>query len=41
MSPAQGEAATQEVLAGSVERVTFHNPDNGFCVLYVKASEVE
>ena len=27
----------QEVLAGSVERVTFHNPDNGFCVLRVKA----
>jgi exodeoxyribonuclease V alpha subunit len=27
----------QEVLAGSVERVTFHNPDNGFCVLHVKA----
>ena len=26
-----------EVLAGLVERVTFHNPDNGFCVLRVKA----
>ncbi len=24
-------------LAGLVERVTFHNPDNGFCVLRVKA----
>ena len=34
MAPNQ---ATQEVLAGSVERVTFHNPDNGFCVLRVKA----
>src|SRR6478609_8026866 len=26
-----------EVLAGNVERVTFHNPENGFCVLRVKA----
>lgn len=26
-----------EVLAGSIERVTFHNPDNGFCVLRIKA----
>jgi len=26
-----------ENLAGLVERVTFHNPDNGFCVLRVKA----
>lgn len=26
-----------EVLAGSVERVTLHNPDAGFCVLRVKA----
>jgi exodeoxyribonuclease V alpha subunit len=26
-----------EVLAGMVERVTFHNPENGFCVLRVKA----
>ena len=28
---------TTEVLAGLVERVTFHNEDNGFCVLRVKA----
>ena len=28
---------TQEVLAGLVERVTFHNDDNGFCVLRIKA----
>jgi exodeoxyribonuclease V alpha subunit len=28
---------TREVLAGLVERVTFHNPENGFCVLRVKA----
>ena len=27
----------QEVLAGLVERVTFHNDENGFCVLRVKA----
>jgi exodeoxyribonuclease V alpha subunit len=27
----------KEVLAGLVERVTFHNADNGFCVLRVKA----
>ena len=28
---------TGEVLAGLVERVTFHNAENGFCVLRVKA----
>ena len=28
---------TTEVFAGLVERVTFHNEDNGFCVLRVKA----
>ena len=27
----------QEVLAGLVERVTFHNAESGFCVLRVKA----
>lgn len=27
----------REVLAGLVERVTFHNPETGFCVLRVKA----
>src|SRR6476661_1737524 len=26
----------REALAGLVERVTFHNPDSGFCVLRVK-----
>ena len=26
----------REPLAGSIERVTFHNPENGFCVLRVK-----
>lgn len=25
------------MLAGSIERVTFHNPGNGFCVLRIKA----
>ena len=29
--------APREALAGLVERVTFHNADNGFCVLRVKA----
>ncbi len=29
--------AGAEVLAGLVERVTFHNPESGFCVLRVKA----
>ena len=28
-----GPSPNREVLAGLVERVTFHNPDNGFCVL--------
>jgi exodeoxyribonuclease V alpha subunit len=31
------ESSTQEVLAGLVERVTFHNAENGFCVLRLKA----
>jgi exodeoxyribonuclease V alpha subunit len=30
------DANEREPLAGLVERVTFHNPDNGFCVLRVK-----
>src|SRR5262249_6876356 len=29
----QPEPSTQEVLAGLVERVTYHNAENGFCVL--------
>jgi exodeoxyribonuclease V alpha subunit len=33
----QREPSTQEVLAGLVERVTFHNSENGFCVLRIKA----
>lgn len=31
------KSSTQEVLAGAVERVTFHNAENGFCVLRIKA----
>ena len=30
-------AGVNEVLAGQIERVTFHNEENGFCVLRVKA----
>ena len=33
----QPETSTQEVLAGLVERVTYHNAENGFCVLRAKA----
>jgi exodeoxyribonuclease V alpha subunit len=32
----QPESSNQEVLAGLVERVTYHNPENGFCVLRAK-----
>ena len=36
--PAQLETGTPvETLAGTVERVTFHNAENGFCVLKVHA----
>src|SRR5678815_3902713 len=31
------DAGSQAVLAGLVERVTFHNAENGFCVLRAKA----
>lgn len=27
---------TKEHLSGAVERITYHNPDNGFCVLRIK-----
>ena len=30
-------SSEREVLAGAVERVTFHNEDSGFCVLRIKA----
>ena len=33
----QPESSIQEVLAGLVERVTFHNAENGFCVIRIKA----
>src|SRR6478672_9188719 len=33
----QPEPSAQEVLAGLVERVTYHNAENGFCVLRAKA----
>ena len=33
----QPQSSTTEVLAGLVERVTFHNTENGFCVLRAKA----
>jgi exodeoxyribonuclease V alpha subunit len=36
MNP-QPEPLTQEVLAGLIERVTYHNVENGFCVLRAKA----
>ena len=33
----QSASQGQEALAGLVERVTFHNAENGFCVLRAKA----
>src|SRR4051812_36473853 len=33
----QAHPSAQEVLAGLVERVTYHNAENGFCVLRAKA----
>ena len=32
----QPESSNQEVLAGLVERVTYHNSENGFCVVRIK-----
>jgi exodeoxyribonuclease V alpha subunit len=37
IDPAQASQQPTEVLAGSIERVTFHNAENGFCVLRIKA----
>src|ERR1700693_4776450 len=37
MAQALRTSTSTEVLAGLVERVTFHNSENGFCVLHVKA----
>ena len=41
LSLAQGsiEVGTDSSLAGTIERVTFHEPDNGFCVLRVRIPE--
>ncbi|WP_237481841.1 SF1B family DNA helicase RecD2 [Lichenibacterium dinghuense] len=36
-TPASSSGAPRENLAGLVERVTFHNEENGFCVLRLKA----
>jgi len=36
-SASSATAAPAETLSGLVERVTYHNPENGFCVLRVKA----
>ena len=36
-SRGEAEEEGRETLAGRVEQVTFHNPENGFCVLSVKA----
>jgi len=36
-SSALQSTSPKETLAGLVERVTFHNAENGFCVLRVKA----
>lgn len=33
----QRPSVEREVLAGLVECVTYHNPENGFCVLRTKA----
>ena len=37
MKPASTSQSASEVLPGLVERITFHNPDTGFCVLRIKA----
>jgi exodeoxyribonuclease V alpha subunit len=37
MKPKPPETSNQEVLAALVERVTFHNAENGFCVLRTEA----
>src|SRR6267154_1762901 len=36
-APSSMTQPDREVIAGAVERVTFHNLENGFCVLRVKA----
>jgi hypothetical protein len=34
------EKSPHEVLTGLVERVTYHNAENGFCVLRTKPSAI-
>jgi len=34
--PPPSNQSDHEVLAGSVERATFHNADNGFCALFAE-----
>jgi exodeoxyribonuclease V alpha subunit len=36
MSGQTSEAREREPLSGLIERVTFHSPESGFCVLRVK-----
>jgi exodeoxyribonuclease V alpha subunit len=36
-TPSPSTETDREVLAGTVERVTFHNAESGFCVLRIKA----
>ena len=36
----QPEASRGEVLAGLVERVTYHNPENGFCVVRANNGDI-
>lgn len=35
------QTAAQEALSGSIERITFHNPENGFCILKIKIKSKE
>ena len=37
---AEPESSTREVLAGLVERVTFHNAENGFCALRTRRGDI-
>jgi hypothetical protein len=37
LTPSLDASPPRETLVGSVDRVTFHNDDNGFAVLKVKA----
>ncbi len=36
-SGSRASAPEREALGGLVERVTYHNPENGYCVLRIKA----